>query len=280
MDEVSNLDQARAWDGSDGDRWVRQADRYDAAIMDYREELLAAAGIRAGESVLDVGCGCGWSTVQAARDSAGGRVLGVDLSGGMLGVADERARAAGLEWIAFQQADAQVHPFDEDAFDVVISSFGVMFFADVEAAFENIGRAVRPGGRLAFVAWTPMPGNEWQAAVRDALAMGRDLPAPPAGAPGPFAFGDPSRAVAALETAGFVEVGVQEVERRFRLGADPDDAWEFLRHTGPVVGLTETLDEASLAEARSRLHDVFVGHRDDDGVSLGSSAWLITARKA
>jgi SAM-dependent methyltransferase len=278
MSEVANLDQARAWDGADGDRWVRQADRYDAAIMDYREELLRAAAVQPGESVLDVGCGCGWSTIAIARAADGGRVVGVDLSGGMLDVARTRAAEAGLA-IELEQADAQVHPFETDAFDVAISSFGVMFFADVEAAFANLGRAVRPGGRVAFVAWAPMDRNEWQTAVRAALAMGRDLPAPPPGAPGPFAFGDPARAVAALEAAGFEDVDVREVACPFRVGADPAEAWEFLRHTGPVVGLTESLDDETRAAAFDQLHAELRGRHDDDGVTFGSVAWMVTARK-
>lgn len=278
MNEVVNLDQARAWDGADGDRWVRQADRYDAAIMDYREELLRAAAIRPGEAVLDVGCGCGWSTIEIARAAGGGRVVGVDLSGGMLDVAKTRADEAGLA-IELEQADAQVHPFEAGEFDVAVSSFGVMFFEDVEVAFANLGRAVRPGGRIAFVAWGPIGENEWQRAIRGALAAGREIPAPPPGAPGPFAFGDPAHAVAALEAAGFGDVDVRRVERRFRVGADPEDAWEFIRDTGQVVGLTESLEEPARTEALEQLHEVLRASHGDDGVTLGSLAWLITARK-
>jgi SAM-dependent methyltransferase len=278
VSDVANLDQARAWDGADGDRWVRQADRYDAAIMEYREELLRAAAVQRGEAVLDVGCGCGWSTIEIARAADGGRVLGVDLSGGMLGVARARAEEAGLV-IELEQADAQVHPFDAGAFDVAISSFGVMFFSDVGAAFANLGRAVRPGGRVAFVAWAPMDRNEWQTVVRSALAMGRELPAPPPGAPGPFAFADPAHAVAALEAAGFGDIDVREVARPFRAGADPEEAWEFLRHTGPVVALTESLDDETRAAAHQQLQEVLRDRHGDDGVSFGSVAWMMTARK-
>ena len=104
-------------------------------------------------------------------------------------------------------------------------------------------------------------------------------PAPPPGVPGPFAFGDPAHAVAALEAAGFGDIDVREVERRFRVGDDPEDAWEFIRHTGQVVGLTESLDEPTRAAALDELHEVLRASHGDDGVTLGSLAWMITARK-
>jgi hypothetical protein len=124
-----------------------------------------------------------------------------------------------------------------------------------------------------------MERNEWQMAVRTALAMGRELPAPPPGAPGPFAFADPAHAVAALEAAEFGDIDVTEVARRFRAGADPEDAWEFFRHTGAVVGLTGSLDEPERTAAVEQLRDVLAAHHGDEGVTFGSRAWLITARK-
>lgn len=276
---AANADMSRAWDGPDGARWARGAERYDTAIGDYHDDLSEAAAIRGGEVVLDVGCGCGWSSVAAGRAGAA-RVLGVDLSREMLGVARARARAAGLDQVAFERADVQVHRLDAAAFDVAISSFGVMFFDDPIAAFANIARALRPNGRLAFVAWSALDRNEWQAALRDALDLGRHLPPPPPDAPGPFSFADADRTEALLGAAGFTGIRSRAVERRFRAGTDPDDAFEFLRETGPVVGLTDGLDEAARTAALAELRASLVAHDGPDGVTFGSSAWVVTATRA
>ena len=279
MGTIANVDQAKAWDGNEGNHWAAHADRYDTAMAGYHGALLTAAAIRDGETVLDIGCGCGQSTVDAARHAGSGRVVGVDLSSPMLRLAAARARDAGVENVAFEQIDAQVHPFERETFDVVISRFGAMFFSDLGAALGNIGRAVKPGGRLVFVAWTSLDRNEWLGAVRTALASGRDLPAPQPGMPGPFGLGDPAQTRSWLEDAGFVAVDLAEVCAPFVLGTDTDDAHGFMCQTGPVVGLTETLDEPTRAAALEALRVIVGEHAGPDGVVFGSSAWLITATK-
>jgi SAM-dependent methyltransferase len=280
MGAIANVDQAEAWDGNEGNHWTTYADRYDTAMAGYHGPLLDAAAVRAGETVLDVGCGCGQSTVDAGRHAVSGAVVGVDLSSPMLRRAAERARAAGVENVSFERVDAQVHPFDAEAFDLVISRFGAMFFSDLGAAFDNIGGAVRPGGRVALVAWSSLERNEWIAAVRAALAVGRDLPAPAPGSPGPFGLGDPARTRSWLEHAGFAAVDITEVEAPFVLGADVDDAYGFMCETGPVIGLTKTLDEETRTRALESLRAMMGDHAGPDGVAFGSSAWLITATKA
>ena len=131
--------------------------------------------------------------------------------------------------MSFVHGDAQVHAFPPATFDVVISRFGAMFFADPVAAFANVGGAMRPGGRVALIAWQELSRNEWLGAIRDALAQGRDLPTPPAGMPGPFGFADPDRVRVILGEAGFHDVRIDEVEAPVRLGADADDAYGFVQ---------------------------------------------------
>jgi SAM-dependent methyltransferase len=167
---IANVEMANAWDGEEGERWAQDADLYDASGVHLWRAFLATDPIAAGEHVLDVGCGSGKSTRDVARLAAPGQVLGVDLSSQMLDVARRRSAAEGLANVGYLQADAQVYPFDEGRFDVAISCFGAMFFADPIAAFANIGRAVRPGGRLAVLSWRPLAENEWIRALRDALA--------------------------------------------------------------------------------------------------------------
>ena len=182
---VTNVEMARAWDGEEGARWAEHAERYEATGPRFWERLVATGLIAAADAVLDVGCGTGRATRDAARLASSGSALGVDLSARMLERARERAAAQGVTNVQFLQADAQVHPFQAGAFDVAISNFGAMFFADPVAAFANVEEALRAGGRLGLLVWRELGRNEWVTAVRAAIAMGRQLPEPPPGAPGP-----------------------------------------------------------------------------------------------
>jgi SAM-dependent methyltransferase len=276
---VANVEQAAAWDGEEGARWAEDAERYDASVRGHTRRLLAAARIAAGERVLDIGCGCGESTREAARAADPGPALGVDLSGPMLARARERARAEGLTNVSFEQADAQVYPFEEQAFDLAISRFGAMFFGDPVAAFRNIGRALRPGGRLALLAWQELGNNEWLLAVRGALAAGRPLPEPPVGAPGPFGLADPSAVRRSLASAGFEAVELAEVREPMWFGADAEDAFAFVSTIGPTRGLLGGLDDASAARALEALRATLAAHETAEGVRFDSRAWLITARR-
>ena len=175
--------------------------------------------------MLDVGCGTGKPTLDLARLASPGHVLGVDLSRRMLGRARDRAEAEGLTNVEFLQADAQVHPFDEGAFDVAVSVFGAMFFNDPVAALSNVGRALRPGGRLAVLAWQALARNQWLVALRAALAVGRTLGAPPNGAPGPFALAEPDHVRWVLGAAGMSTSSWPRSTSRSISGPTPTTQW-------------------------------------------------------
>lgn len=279
--DAANSDQAAAWDGKEGSRWADQAARYDAAIVPHHRRLLEAARIGAADRILDVGCGNGESTIDAAREASSGNAHGVDLSGPMIEVARRRVRSAGLTNVTFSQADAQVHPFAPESYDLVLSRYGAMFFADPAVAFTSIGRSLAPHGRLVMIAWRTMAENEWLLAVRGSLAAGRDLPMPPAGAPGtPFALADPDVARQRLRLGGFERIEVVPFDAGFRAGTDAADAFGFLRETGPVLGLLDDLDPTTSRQALARLRDMLVEHESSDGVVLGSASWVITAVRA
>ena len=275
---VANVEMAKAW-AEEGERWAEQEERYDATVRRHSRRLLAAARISADDRVLDIGCGCGETTRAAARLAVSGLALGVDLSARMLARARERARVEGLTNVQFEQADAQVYPFEPGAFDLAISRFGVMFFADPVAAFRNIGRALRPGGRLALLSWQELKNNEWLLALREALAMGRTLPEPPVGAPGPFGLADPDTVRRILIEAGFGEIDLDEVHEPVCFGSDAEDAFGFGRTTGPVKGLLDDLDEPTAARALEALRATLAAHETPEGVLFDSRAWLITARR-
>lgn len=277
--KVANAEMASAWDGADGADWTDNADRYDASSAAIWQRFLDADLIRAKDRVLDIGCGTGHSTRDVARLTSSGSALGVDLSSRMLALARERSAAADLTNTQFVQADAQVEPFEPESFDIAISSFGVMFFADPDAAFGNIGRALRPGGRIAFLAWRELGENEWIIALRDALAAGRDLPSPPSGTPGPFGLADVDRATACLAGAGFSDVVFTPIDEPVCLGTDAEDAFAFVRTMGMFRGLTSELDDATRADTIEKVRAMLTDHATADGVLLGSGAWLVTAAK-
>jgi SAM-dependent methyltransferase len=240
---------------------------------------LDAGLISSRDVVLDVGCGTGKSTRDAARIATQGSVVGIDLSAVMLDHARKQTIADRLTNVTYVQGDAQVYPFDAQAFDVAISSFGVMFFGDPVAAFTNIGNAIRPGGRLAVLGWRELARNEWLMALREALAVGRQLPMPPPDAPTPFALADPERVRRILDAAGFDGAGFEPIDELIEFGSDADDALGFIRNIGIVEGLTQDLDAAARQQALDALQETVVAHERAEGVLFGSSAWLITATR-
>lgn len=279
MMTVANVEMAKAWDGEEGARWTEHAERYEATGHRQWDRLVATGVIATADAVLDVGCGTGRSTRDAARLASSGSALGVDLSARMLERARELAAAEGVTNADFLQADAQVHPFPATSFDVAISTFGAMFFTDPVAGFVNIAGALRDDGGLGMLAWRELARNEWITAIRDALAMGRQLPEPPPRAPGPFQLADADYLRRILGDAGFVAIELESVDEPVYLGADADDAFAFVRTMGIVGGLTHDLDERSRHQALEHVHQTLAAHETEEGVLFGASAWLVTARR-
>lgn len=280
MSDVVNTDQEAAWNGPEGAHWARSQDRWNAVNEGFNEPLLDAAGITSDHRVLDLGCGSGQTTRLAALRAPDGRALGLDLSAPMLAEARSRAEREGIANVSFTQGDAQVHPLEEGTFDAAISRYGVMFFADPVAAFANIGRALRPGGRLAFVCPADAGLNGWVTAIeslRDFLPVG-DFGK--AGLPGMFSLAAPDRIHDILEAAGFTGIAIDRAQALGVWGTGVEDATDFLLGTGPGRHLLEQADEASRALAHRTLTDHLGGHLAADGtVRLRSTSWLVTAER-
>jgi SAM-dependent methyltransferase len=276
--DPSNREQLRNWDGDEGAYWAAHAGAYDRMMRPYHGALLDAAGITATDAVLDVGCGCGQVTRDAAARAAAGSALGVDLSSAMLDVARRLAAAEQRDNARFLQADAQVHAFETGSFDAVLSRNGALFFGDPVVAFANLARALRPGGRLALLGWQGVQHNEWFRALRAAMAAGRDLPDPRAGAPGPFALSDPAHIHDVLGRAGFTAVELTGRSAPLCVGGDVDEAFPFVH--GFLAWTLADLDAAGRDRALDSLRASLEAHRTRDGVEYGSAAWLITARRA
>ena len=152
---------------------------YDAELRRYHPHLRAAIGVRPADRVLDIGCGTGQTTREAARAAASGSALGIDISAARLARARRLARADGLANISFVQADAQSHRFAPGCFDLAISRFGTMFFADPVAAFTSIGRALRPGARLVQLVWQHRDHQEWDAVIGEIFTGEQPAPLRP-----------------------------------------------------------------------------------------------------
>lgn len=277
MTTIANTEMAAIWDGEEGDDWTENADRYDATDRYISARFEIEVPIEPTDRVLDVGCGTGKSTRDAARRARHGNVLGVDLSSRMLEDAQRRSDRAGLTNVQFIRADAQVHRFEPAAHDLIISVFGAMFFGDPTAAFANITRSLRPGGRLAMLSWRDFEHNEWLTSIIDALAAGRDLPTPSPGTPGPFGLADRTTVSSMLAEAGLADIELLPLDEPMWIGSDIDDAWDFVSAMGLVRGLTEGLDDATKHQALDHLRARLAEHETADGVIMGSAAWLITA---
>ncbi|MER5745726.1 class I SAM-dependent methyltransferase [Streptomyces sp. NPDC002225] len=279
MRQIVNESQNQAWNGYEGTYWAENQARWDGVNDGFNELLLAAARIAERDHVLDLGCGTGRTTRLAARRAPLGRATGVDLSAPMLARARESARREGLGNTAFERADVQVHPFAPGSFDVAVSRFGVMFFADPVAAFAHVGRALRPGGRIAFVCSTDPGRTEWLGAIqglRGILPVG-DLGAP--GAPGMFSLADPGTVREVLSGAGYEAVRTEPVEAYGVWGRDAADAAAFLLGSGPGRHLLDQVGADDRERARRRLVELLEPYERDGTLRLRTTALLVTARR-
>jgi ubiquinone/menaquinone biosynthesis C-methylase UbiE len=285
-----NAEQIALWNGPGGERRARQPRLVDSQVRLHHERLLAAAAVRPAEQVLDVGCGTGQTTRDAARAATvrgeggpgdgegGGRALGVDLSAQMLAVAARLSAEEGLRNVAFEQADAQVHDFPPNHFDVAISRFGVMFFDDPVAAFTNIGRALRRDARLVLLVWQAREHNEWALVFRRALSGRAQMPGLPATGHA-FTMADPAVVRQILGSAGFADIGLAGVHQPVFYGDDLDTALDLVRSLPTSMEQLAELDEAGQAEALDRLRTALADHQNSQGVWFDARSWVVTARR-
>ena len=251
---------------------------YDAELQLHNEQFRAALEIRAADRVLDIGCGTGQTTREAARVAPDGEALGVDIEGGMIARARELADREGVPNVRFEAGDAQAHPFPSGAFDVAISRFGTMFFSEPDRAFRNIGRAVRAGGRLVMMIWRAHDLNEWAVAIAQALGVGERGGA---AAPGldPFSLAEPPTVRRILAAAGFADSEFRDVDVPVYYGQDVDAALAFV---GRFAHVSEALSRSGPRAAGAilaRLRATLESRSSERGVWLGSRAWIVTARR-
>jgi SAM-dependent methyltransferase len=274
----ANAAQAAEWDGPAGAHRTRHAAVFDAETRPHNERFRAAADVAPRDRVLDIGCGTGQTTRDAARAAVAGSALGIDLSAQMLDHARRLSREEGLANVSFLQADAQVHRFPAASFEVGISRFGTMFFADPVTAFGNIGHALTRGGRLVLMVWQARDRNEWTTAIREALAGDNPVPAPPTDGPHAFSLADPAIAEGILTAAGFAEISFTDVREPVYYGPDPAVAFDVVRGLRSTRDLLAGLDAGEADRALDRLRATLAAHQDADGVFFDARSWIIAAR--
>jgi len=276
-----NAEQIRYWNETAGPKWIAFQRLLDAQLGPLGRRTMDRAEVAAGDRVLDVGCGCGDTTLELARRvGPEGLVVGVDVSAGMVAHGAEMAREACLANVRFENADAQTHRVPRAEFDLVYSRFGIMFFADPAAAFANLRAALRPGGRLGFLCWQALGENPWLAVPLAAAARHLALPPRPApDAPGPFSFADPERVRGILARAGFDRVMLEGVREPLTLGggATVDQAVEFLLEgVGPTSAALRAADPAVRPAVAAAVRAALVPFETSGGVRMGSAAWIVT----
>jgi SAM-dependent methyltransferase len=276
-----NAAQIAYWNAKAAEAWTALQERLDALFAPITTVTLEAAAPAAGESVLDIGCGCGETVLAlAGRVGSGGRVLGLDVSEPMAARARERIDSAGLGNVQVVVSDAATHGFADQA-DLLFSRFGVMFFADPTAAFANLRAAMRPDGRLLCAVWRVPADNGWLTVPFQA-ALPVLPPQPPAepDAPGPFAFADADRVKAVLSGAGWRDVDTRRHDVSMQV-APPgrlDEATDFALRMGPLGRILEESGPELRTAARAAVKAALAAHDGPQGVTLGGSIWLVSAR--
>jgi ubiquinone/menaquinone biosynthesis C-methylase UbiE len=254
------------------------ADHYDAELRRHNAHLRAATDIGPTDRVLDVGCGAGQTTRDAARAASSGSVLGVDTSEQMLERARRLTLRADLKNIAYELGDAQVHRFRPAHFDVLISRFGTMFFADPVAAFANLAHASKPGARLVMMVWQSSERNEWATAIPEALTVPDHVVSATSFWREPFSLADTLVVETILHKTGFRDVSFTEVHEPVFYGPDVDTAYEIVCSFKNTKDMLATLDGDAEESVLDQLRGMLDGHLTESGVLFDSRAWIVAAR--
>jgi SAM-dependent methyltransferase len=277
-----NRQQFDRWNGADGEIWVQQQEAFERNLAPVTAPLLAFASPKADSTVIDIGCGCGATTLELATAvGPAGRVVGIDISGPMLNRAKERL--ADFKNVTCLLGDAATLPLSDIRAELAISRFGVMFFGDSAAAFTNIREGLAPGGRLRFACWRPIHENPWiEAPFRAIQKHIPELPKADPNEPGPFAFADPERVTSILISAGFTTPRFERLSIDIDLDPEgsPANAAIAASQRGPTKRALENQPEEVRAAALESIRAALAPYASSAGVKLRGSVSLVAAERA
>jgi SAM-dependent methyltransferase len=281
-DTQDNAAQIAYWNDRAAITWTAFQERLDALFEPLTNIALDAAAPSKGERAIDIGCGCGATTLALAdRVGPTGRVLGLDVSQPMAGRARQRIAAAGLANATVVVSDAASHDFQQPGADLLFSRFGVMFFADPVAAFANLHGAIRPGGRLLCVAWRPLAENPWFVVPLEAARpLVQPQPSTDPNAPGPFALANPDRTLGILTGAGWRDATLtrHEVPMGFAAAGEIEQAADFATRVGALARILADENAETQVRVRQAVAKALQDYDGPAGISLTGSIWLISAR--
>lgn len=275
-DEI-NADMLAFWNGKGGHTWVARQEHTDITLTPVTDALLAFAAPRAGERVVDIGCGCGAPTLEFARATGpSGHVAGLDISGPMLAEGERRASAAGITNVDWRQADPATSALDE--YDLLTSAFGAMFFGDSVAAFTNMRRSAAPDSRMALVCWRTLAENPWMEVPMTAVAQHLPPRPPPVpNAPGMFAFADPDHVVEVLGAAGWAPPRFEKLDLDLDIAAGRglEEAVVQSTEIGAVNSWLRNQPAEVVSDAIASLREALAPYADRASVRLPAAMWLI-----
>lgn len=280
--EDKNAKQKDFWSGKGGDYWVEKQSEMDIMLNPLGEKALAKLDLKSNSEVLDIGCGCGATTLEIAKKVSEGTVTGLDISVPMLGKAESEASIQGIANVDFKVIDVQVDLLASEKYDYVYSRFGVMFFDDPYEAFKNIFSSIKEGGELSFVCWQDPSLNPWQSLSVQVIRGYLDMPSPPPRSPGPFAFHEKDYVKEILEKSGFSNISFDDNQEDITMfsGKSLQEASEDYLAINPVV--TEMLKDSPddlKAEIVESLKEAFSEFHKGDGLVFPSATWVVSASK-
>ena len=282
MSEV-NKNQRDFWSGKGGDIWVERQNAMDTMLSPLGEAALNKLNLNEGENVLDIGCGCGHTTLNIAkRISPDGQVTGLDISKPMLKRAKESANEMSISNASFNCVDVQTDDIGEEVYSAAFSRFGVMFFEDPIAAFHNINKSLITGASLSFVCWQSPALNPWQSLFIEAVKKYVDLPSPPPRSPSPFAFMESEYVSSILEESNFQNIMIEghEAEVNMFSGRSLSDSVKDYISINPVVsGMLKDSTEQEKTEIINSAIEAFSPYYSAKGLMFPSATWLVTTTK-